>query len=252
MENLKNWDSFLNEGFDPANNATTKVGKAGEKVKRIATGTHAGFDPKEGAKYPLTALGQKSFDRIVTAWDNGKGVDQAAEILRSIIIKERDMQLKMGVAAIVAGVSLAKIGIVAMEEVVKEVVPTPDEIPAEITPAPDGGEIIEMTVKKGEGISQFMNRGLDSVGVDTNLGPDATLADLKTVLDNHVDGGVDALKTMVGDSEANRLGFEKLAKALESNPDTNLAEFFKNNLSGTGKDGSTFVTKIGQMLKFKN
>ena len=115
MKNIKTYDSFV-----------TSINEGGfvDKATRIITGTHVGYDTKEGAKYPLTALGQKNFDMIVKTWKSGDK-DMAAEQLRGIIIKERDSQFKFGVAAIMAGIALGKFGIEHLQDLVKDPIPPP-------------------------------------------------------------------------------------------------------------------------------
>lgn len=158
---IKTYNGFIkstNEKFEGEETArgyaSTEQGGTGEKskllakTKRIITGTHVGFDPKEGAKYPLTALGQKNFDSIVSAWKSGDK-DRAAELLRSIIIKERDSQFKFGVAAIMSGIALSKLGIDRLEDLIQDPpTPKPTPTPAPV-PEPTGTEYI---VKQGDNI----------------------------------------------------------------------------------------------------
>jgi nucleoid-associated protein YgaU len=157
MSHIKTFDSFvksINENYVgkkvATDYATGDKSKLVAKAKRIVTGTHVGFDPKEGAKYPLTALGQKNFDSIVAAWKKGDK-DQAAELLRSVIIKERDSQFKFGVAAIMSGIAISKFGIDRLEELVKEPLTntTPPTTPP-VTPPTEGGT--EYVVKQGDNV----------------------------------------------------------------------------------------------------
>ena len=149
MKNIKGFDSFvisINEDFS-GRDASIKYAKdgGGGKAARIISGTAVGYDEKEGAKYPLTALGPKNFNSVVNAWKAGNK-DQAAEILRGVIIKERDTQLKMGVAAIMAGIALGSFGIEHLIDIIKEPIVPP------IVPPPIVPPGTEYVVKQGDNI----------------------------------------------------------------------------------------------------
>ena len=214
MSNIKTFDSFIKstnekfEGEETARNyATGDKSKFLAKAKRVITGTHVGFDPKEGAKYPLTALGQKNFDAIVAAWKEGDK-ENAAEILRGVIIKERDSQFKIGVAAIMSGIALGKFGIDNLENLVKNPVNPVNPTPP-VPPTPPVGS--DYTVVKGDTvwdiakahapagssksvINDYMykiinaNRGMDPTQVDALLkgapweDPDFIKAGMKLIL----------------------------------------------------------------------
>ena len=172
--NIKGFDSFvksINEEFEGEETAKAYAdgdkSKLLAKTKRIITGTHVGFDPKEGAKYPLTALGQKNFDKIVAAWKEDK--DSAAEILRSIIIKERDSQFKFGVAAIMSGIALGKFGIDSLEDLVKDQIPSQTTTPTQpATPAP-AAQPGDYTVVKGDSVWKIAKSHLPEGSPDSTI-----------------------------------------------------------------------------------
>lgn len=245
MNNLKNYQNyveFLNESF-------------GETAARVITGDSVGWDPKKGMKYPLTSLGEKNFKKIVDAWDGGDGLTAAAEELRAIIIREKDMQLKYGITAIMLGISLYSLGKETMEEVVK-IEPGGPGPPPEKPPVPDGivppggGGVSEIVgINKGDGLIDLWNNGADAAGIDFHFDGKTTLGELNNYVNNHVDGKWDAVTKMFSNNDPSVV--KELQSAIELNSGKPAMGYFTGKNVGSGPGGfENWVTQLNMKLTF--
>ena len=216
------------------------------KTKRIVTGTHVGFDPKKGAKYPLNYLPEKHFDKIASYMKEGD-VSGAAEYLRTVIIKERDTQFKAAAALITVGALMVKNGISVLDQ--SENIPEPDVDPDvdPVSPTPDVTLTkVDGLVEKGEGLTQIVNKATGK-----SIGPGSPAKELidgirDTFGGSDLSKGIDNISNISRNPEEIVSALKSIKIHIDANPDVTCGNLFKGNLEGTGKTiGDLLDTIVG-------
>lgn len=105
----KDGNEISNDGKKMPKKSSKKKGdflrRTKEKTKRVVTG-----DSIVSGKYPLTDLNPATLDKIIKFWKDGDK-RSAGEVLRTAIIKEKEMQAKTGFSLLLTGIALTKMGV---------------------------------------------------------------------------------------------------------------------------------------------